>query len=76
VVKDNHNYGLEKATMQIELNENEAQVLMNMLNIAVKAVGIEGAEAGLHFKRKLEDASNPPAPVAAPENDAEAYIAA
>jgi ribosomal protein L12E/L44/L45/RPP1/RPP2 len=66
--------------MKIELNEQEATVLLNLINIAVKATGIDAAEAGLHFKRMIEAAANAPAPaaapVAAPENDAEAYSAA
>ena len=60
-------------TMQIELTQDEARVLLNMLNIAVMARGLEAAEAGLHFKRKIDEAmAIPPVPVetpAAPQND-------
>ena len=43
--------------MKIELSEEEAKVLINLLNVAVKAVGIEAAESALHFVRKI-DAAN------------------
>ena len=43
--------------MQIELNENEAQVLVNIINVAVKAAGIEAAESALHFVKKIKDAA-------------------
>lgn len=43
----------------MELNENEGQVLVNLLNIAVKTAGLDAAEAGLHFKRKIEEAFKP-----------------
>tara|TARA_R110000868_G_scaffold27465_3_gene104193 strand:+ start:983 stop:1138 length:156 start_codon:yes stop_codon:yes gene_type:complete len=48
--------------MQIELNENEAQVLLNLLDVAVKAAGIQAAESALHFVKKIQDAKQPPAP--------------
>lgn len=48
--------------MQIELNENEAQVLLNLLDVAVKAAGIQAAESALHFAKKIQDAKQPPAP--------------
>lgn len=44
---------MEKKT--IELNAEEAQVLINLLNIANKAVGLEAAEACLHFTKKLKE---------------------
>ena len=37
----------------ISLNQEEAQVLLNLLNIANKAIGLEAAEACLHFSKKL-----------------------
>ncbi len=47
----------------IDLTEDEARVLLNMLNIAVKATGIDAAEAGLHFKKKIDAAfAHIPAP--------------
>lgn len=43
--------------MKIELTTNEANVLINMLDVAVKAAGLQAAEAGLHFRKKIEDAA-------------------
>jgi hypothetical protein len=63
--------------MKIELNDDEARVFLEMVNIAVKAAGLDAAEAALHFKRKIDAAkAEENAPVPAPENDAEAYSAA
>ena len=42
--------------MQIELNKNEAQVLLNLIDLAVKAAGLQAAEAGLHFQKMLNAA--------------------
>ena len=38
----------------LRLNENEAQVLTQLIDTAVKAKGIEVAEAGLFFYRKIQ----------------------
>lgn len=43
--------------MKIELNENEAQVLVNLLNVAVKSVGLEASESALFFVKKIKDAA-------------------
>jgi len=43
--------------MKIELNTDEATVLINLIDVAVKAAGLQAAEAGLHFRKKIEDAS-------------------
>jgi len=43
--------------MNIELNNDEANVLINLIDVAVKAAGLQAAEAGLHFKRKIEEAA-------------------
>lgn len=44
-------------TLKIELqNDQEATVLIEMINVAVKATGLQGAEAGLYFKKKIESA--------------------
>ena len=40
--------------MLLPLNDEEAQVLVNMVNIAVQAKGLEAAEAGLLFLRKIQ----------------------
>lgn len=36
---------------------DEAQVLLNLLNIAVKAVGLEGAESCAIFARRISEAA-------------------
>jgi hypothetical protein len=43
--------------MILDLTNEEATVLMNFINIAVKAVGMDAAESALHFKRKIEAAA-------------------
>jgi len=50
--------------MHIELNNDEANVLINLIDVAVKAAGLQAAEAALHFKRKIEEAGKPAAPAA------------
>ena len=45
--------------MKIELTTEEADVLEKLLNVAVKAVGLEAAEAALHFQRKIAAARQP-----------------
>ena len=42
--------------MKLELNADEARVLKNLLNVACKATGLEGAESCIHFAKKIEDA--------------------
>lgn len=37
-------------------NEQEAQVLVNLLNIAVQTKGLEAAEAGIYFTKKIKEA--------------------
>lgn len=41
----------------IELEESELQPLIGLLDAGVKAVGIQGAEAGAHFLRKITEAT-------------------
>ena len=43
--------------IKVEFTENEATVLLNLIDIAVKAAGLQAAEAGLHFSKKLQDAA-------------------
>lgn len=43
--------------MNITLDQNEANVLVNLIDVAVKAAGLQAAEAGLHFKNKIEAAA-------------------
>jgi hypothetical protein len=40
--------------MLLPLNDEEARVLVNMINIAVQAKGLEAAEAGLLFVKKIQ----------------------
>lgn len=52
--------------MNIELNEEEAKVLVNLLDVAVKSVGIQAAEGALHFVKKIDAAikeAGAPAPM-------------
>lgn len=41
---------------KVEFNEQEIQAIMQMINIAVKQLGLEAAEAGVHFKHKFAQA--------------------
>lgn len=43
-------------TKEIKLTREEAQVLINIINIAIKSVGLEVAEAALHFNKKIQEA--------------------
>jgi hypothetical protein len=55
--------------MQIELTPQEAQVLVNLLDMACKAGGLQVAEACIVFTRKVEDArkvAQTPAPPLVP----------
>ena len=45
--------------MNIELNNEEAQVLLNLIDVAVKAAGLPAAEAALHFSKKINEAAKP-----------------
>lgn len=48
--------------LQIELTEQEASVLLQMLNEAVKARGLEAAQAGFFFQQKINKAIKEAAP--------------
>jgi hypothetical protein len=51
--------------IKIELTAEEAQVLTNMIDVAVKAAGLQAAEASVHFVKKIkeaQEAANAPAP--------------
>ena len=43
--------------INLEFTENEATVLMNLIDIAVKSAGLPAAEAALHFSKKILDAA-------------------
>jgi len=55
--------------MQLELNLNEAQVLLSLIDLAVKSAGLQAAEAGLHLAKKINAVM--PAPAADPIVEAE-----
>ncbi|CAB4145530.1 hypothetical protein UFOVP1204_16 [uncultured Caudovirales phage] len=42
--------------MKLELSKEEAQVLVNLINAAVKSAGLEAAESGLHFYKMIQNA--------------------
>lgn len=44
--------------MKLELNAHEAQILINLIDIAVKSSGLAAAEAGAYFSKKITDALN------------------
>lgn len=47
-------------TIKLELkNLEEAQVLINLLNIAVKATGLEAAESAIYFTKLIQEACKP-----------------
>lgn len=43
--------------MQIQLDANQAQVLVNLLDIAVKSAGLSAAESVVFFTKTIQDAS-------------------
>lgn len=43
-------------TKNVNFTQEEAQVLINLINIAVKTTGLEAADAGIHFRNKLMEA--------------------
>jgi hypothetical protein len=51
-------------TISVDFTANEAQVILEIIDIAVRARGVAAAEAGLHLTRKIETklkAAFPPA---------------
>jgi hypothetical protein len=44
--------------IELTLNEQETTVLLNLIDLAVKAVGLQGAEAGLHFQKMIKAAQD------------------
>ena len=42
--------------MKVDFNENEVQVLVQFIDAAVKALGLQAAEAAVVITRKLSDA--------------------
>lgn len=43
--------------MQINLTEQQAQVLVNLIDLAVKSAGLQAAEAGAFFSRMINQAA-------------------
>jgi hypothetical protein len=58
------------AKINLELTEQEAQVLMMLIDTAVKSGGLQVAEAGVVLSYKLREAAKPK--VALPEQKEEA----
>lgn len=40
----------------ISLTQEEAQVLINLIDTAIKTKGLEAAEAGIFFTKKIQEA--------------------
>lgn len=47
----------QKQILHIMLTGEEAQVLVNLLDVAVKAAGMQAAESCLHFTKKINQAA-------------------
>lgn len=49
--------------MNIELTDEEASVLLNLIDAGLKAIGLPAAQAAMHFEQKIKAAKNskPPA---------------
>lgn len=58
--------------MHIELNDNEAKVLTGLLDIAVKAGGLQVAEAAIALAKKVVMAAQAEAQTKTPQPDAAA----
>jgi len=58
--------------MKIELNDEEAKVLVNLIDVAVKSAGLQAAASALHFINKIDAAVKEEAATAstAPDHDA------
>lgn len=50
--------------MKIEFTKEEAQALLNLLDAAVRAQGLNAASAALPLAMKIQEAANAPEPVA------------
>jgi len=44
--------------MNLSLTTEEAQVLTNLLDVATKASGLQGAEAAVHFAKMIKNAAD------------------
>lgn len=54
----------------LTLNDDEQRGMIGMLDAAVKATGLQGAETGLYFQKKIIEAQRAPAPAGAPAQPA------
>ena len=43
-------------TKTVELNQQEANALLQIIDVAVKAQGMSAAEAGVHLTKKIQEA--------------------
>lgn len=43
--------------MTLELTKEEANALIALLDVAVKATGLQGAEAAIHLAKKIQEAN-------------------
>ena len=59
---------MENTNITVEFTLNEARVLLEILDIAVRARGIEAAEAGLVLSRKISSKIKLPEAPLAPES--------
>ena len=48
----------EEKQITVTLTEEEARVLINLLDVAVRAEGLNAAEAALHFVNKIQKTTN------------------
>jgi len=53
-------------TISIDYTINEAQVILEIIDIAVRARGVDAAEAGLFFTKKIRNKLNEILPAATP----------
>lgn len=51
----------------LTLNDDEQRGLIQMIDAAVKSVGLQGAEAGVYMHRKIIEAQKAPHSASAPE---------
>lgn len=54
---------MNEPTFNVSLTKNEIEVLLNLLDVAVKAAGRSACEAVAHFDKKFNAALTPPAAI-------------
>lgn len=60
---------MENVTISVDYTVNEAQVLLEIIDIAVRSRGLSAAEAGLVLSKKIETKLKTLAPQQAPPQD-------